>query len=233
VCNLGSIALPKFVEKGKFDHQKLFEVTVELTRNLNRVIDQNYYPVPEARRSNMRHRPIGIGVQGLADAFILMRHPFESVEAKVLNREIFETIYYAALTASKDIAKEDGPYETYAGQPRQQRHPAVRHVEREAQRPLGMGHPARRDQAARHAQQPAGGAHAHGQHRADPGQQRVLRAIHQQPLHAARAQRRIHRGEQVPAARPGEARPLERGDEEQDHPRPTAVCSTSRRSRRT
>jgi ribonucleoside-diphosphate reductase alpha chain len=117
VCNLGSIALPKFVEKGKFNHQKLFDITVELTRNLNRVIDQNYYPVPEARRSNMRHRPIGIGVQGLADAFILMRHPFESVEAKVLNREIFETIYYAALTASKDIAKEDGPYETYAGSP--------------------------------------------------------------------------------------------------------------------
>jgi len=117
VCNLGSIALPKFVEKGKFDHQKLFEITVELTKNLNRVIDQNYYPVPEARRSNMRHRPIGIGVQGLADAFILMRYPFESVEAKVLNREIFETIYYAALTASKELAKEEGPYETYPGSP--------------------------------------------------------------------------------------------------------------------
>jgi ribonucleoside-diphosphate reductase alpha chain len=117
VCNLASIALPKFVEKGKFNHQKLFEVTMEVTKNLNRVIDRNYYPVPEARRSNMRHRPIGLGVQGLADAFILMRHPFESVEAKVLNREIFETIYYAALTASKDLAKEDGPYETYAGSP--------------------------------------------------------------------------------------------------------------------
>ncbi|MGB3524629.1 MAG: ribonucleoside-diphosphate reductase subunit alpha [Flavobacteriales bacterium] len=117
VCNLGSIALPKFVEKGKFNHQKLFEVTVELTKNLNRVIDQNYYPVPEARRSNMRHRPIGIGVQGLADTFIGMRHSFESVEAKVLNREIFETIYYAALTASKELAKEEGPYETYPGSP--------------------------------------------------------------------------------------------------------------------
>ncbi|MGB3869098.1 MAG: ribonucleoside-diphosphate reductase subunit alpha [Flavobacteriales bacterium] len=117
VCNLGSIALPKFVEKGKFNHDKLFEITVELTKNLNRVIDQNYYPVPEARRSNMRHRPIGIGVQGLADAFILMRYPFESVEAKVLNREIFETIYYAALTASKELAKEEGPYETYPGSP--------------------------------------------------------------------------------------------------------------------
>ncbi|HQV50917.1 MAG: ribonucleoside-diphosphate reductase subunit alpha [Flavobacteriales bacterium] len=117
VCNLGSIALPKFVTKGKFDHDKLFSVTYELARNLNRVIDQNYYPIPEAKRSNMRHRPIGIGVQGLADAFILMRHPFDSVEAKVLNREIFETIYYAALTASKDLAKEEGPYETYEGSP--------------------------------------------------------------------------------------------------------------------
>ena len=117
VCNLGSIALPKFVDRGKFDHDKLFEITMQLTRNLNRVIDQNYYPIPEARRSNMRHRPIGIGVQGLADAFILMRYPFDSVEAKVLNREIHETIYYAALTASKDLAREEGPYETYEGSP--------------------------------------------------------------------------------------------------------------------
>ncbi len=117
VCNLGSIALPKFVHKGRFDHDKLFEVTMRLTRNLNRIIDNNHYPIPEARRSNMRHRPIGIGVQGLADAFILMRHPFDSVEAKVLNREIFETIHYAALTASKDLAREEGPYETYAGSP--------------------------------------------------------------------------------------------------------------------
>ena len=117
VCNLGSIALPKYVDKGRFDHEKLFQVTYQLARNLNRVIDQNYYPIPEARRSNMRHRPIGIGVQGLADAFILMRYPFDSVEAKVLNREIFETIYYAAMSASKDLAKEDGPYETYEGSP--------------------------------------------------------------------------------------------------------------------
>ena len=117
VCNLGSIALPKYVDKGRFDHEKLFQVTYQLARNLNRVIDQNYYPIPEARRSNMRHRPIGIGVQGLADAFILMRYPFDSVEAKVLNREIFETFYYAAMSASKDLAKEDGPYETYEGSP--------------------------------------------------------------------------------------------------------------------
>ena len=117
VCNLASIALPKFVIDGKFDHEKLFNVTYRVTRNLDKVIDANYYPVPEARNSNMRHRPIGIGVQGLADAFILMRHAFDSSEAKQLNKEIFETIYYAAVTASKDLAIENGPYETWKGSP--------------------------------------------------------------------------------------------------------------------
>ncbi|MDF3027977.1 MAG: ribonucleoside-diphosphate reductase, alpha subunit [Fluviicola sp.] len=118
VCNLASLALPKYVtEDGKFDHDKLFEVTYQATVNLNRIIDGNFYPVEEARKSNMRHRPIGLGVQGLADAFILMRYPFESEEAKALNREIFETIYYAAMTASKDLAITEGPYETYAGSP--------------------------------------------------------------------------------------------------------------------
>lgn len=117
VCNLASIALPRFVEDGKFDHQKLFEVTYTITKNLNKIIDRNYYPVAEARNSNMRHRPIGIGVQGLADAFILMRFPFDSPEAVQLNKEIHETIYYASMTASKDLAKVDGPYETYAGSP--------------------------------------------------------------------------------------------------------------------
>lgn len=119
VCNLGSIALPKFVdpETQEFDHNKLFEVSYHLTVNLNKVIDQNYYPIEEARNSNMRHRPIGIGVQGLADAYILMRYPFDSEEARQLNKEIFETIYYAAVTASKDIAKEDGPYSTFEGSP--------------------------------------------------------------------------------------------------------------------
>jgi len=118
VCNLASLALPKFVsEDGQFDHQKLFEVTYQATINLNRIIDNNYYPVEEARNSNMRHRPIGLGVQGLADAFIMMRYPFESEEARRLNAEIFETIYYAAMTASKDLAKAEGPYETYAGSP--------------------------------------------------------------------------------------------------------------------
>lgn len=119
VCNLASIALPRFVDEktGTFDHQKLFDITYVATKNLNKIIDRNYYPIPEARKSNMRHRPIGLGVQGLADAFILMRFPFESEEAKRLNAEIFETIYYAALTASKDLAKIDGPYETFAGSP--------------------------------------------------------------------------------------------------------------------
>ena len=118
VCNLASIALPKFVtEEGTFDHDKLFEVSYQAAVNLNKVIDENYYPVEEARNSNIRHRPIGLGVQGLADAFILMRFPFESEEARTLNREVFETIYYAAMTASKDLAKRDGVYESYVGSP--------------------------------------------------------------------------------------------------------------------
>jgi len=118
VCNLASIALPKFItEDGKFDHQKLYEVTYVATKNLNKVIDVNYYPVEEARNSNMRHRPIGLGVQGLADIFILLRMPFDSEEAKGLNRDIHETIYFAAMTASKDLAKVDGPYETFKGSP--------------------------------------------------------------------------------------------------------------------
>ena len=117
VCNLASVALPKFIKNGEFDHDKLFEVAYVMTKNLNKIIDNNYYPLPEARNSNMRHRPIGLGVQGLADAFILMRYPFDSPEAKQLNKDIFETIYYASMTASKDLAKKDGPYETYEGSP--------------------------------------------------------------------------------------------------------------------
>ncbi|MFM8916896.1 MAG: ribonucleoside-diphosphate reductase subunit alpha, partial [Bacteroidota bacterium] len=117
VCNLASISLPRFVIDGKFDHQRLFDITYVITRNLNKIIDVNYYPVPEAQRSNMRHRPIGIGVQGLADAFILLRMPFESEEARKLNSEIFETIYYASMTASKDLSIMEGPYETYPGSP--------------------------------------------------------------------------------------------------------------------
>jgi ribonucleoside-diphosphate reductase alpha subunit len=118
VCNLASIALPKFVtEDGKFDHQKLYEITKVITRNLNKVIDVNYYPVIEAKNSNMRHRPIGIGVQGLADAFILLRMPFDSPEARGLNKDIHETIYFAAMEASMELAKKDGPYETFKGSP--------------------------------------------------------------------------------------------------------------------
>ncbi|SKA40290.1 ribonucleoside-diphosphate reductase alpha chain [Chitinophaga eiseniae] len=117
VCNLASLALPRFVNEGQFDHQKLFEVTYQATLNLNKIIDYNYYPVEEAERSNLRHRPIGLGVQGLADAFILMRYPFESDEARKLNSEIFETIYFAGLTASNDLARKDGHYETFPGSP--------------------------------------------------------------------------------------------------------------------
>ncbi|MCR9171215.1 MAG: ribonucleoside-diphosphate reductase subunit alpha [bacterium] len=118
VCNLASLALPKFItEEGTFDHEKLFQVTYQATLNLNKIIDGNFYPVEEARNSNMRHRPIGLGVQGLADAFIMLGYPFESEEAKALNREVFETIYYASMTASKDLAKEQGPYETFEGSP--------------------------------------------------------------------------------------------------------------------
>jgi ribonucleoside-diphosphate reductase alpha chain len=117
VCNLASIALPKFVINNQFDHQKLYEVTYEAAKNLNKIIDNNFYPIEEAKNSNLRHRPIGLGVQGLADTFILLRLPFESELAKMLNKNIFETIYFAAMTASKDLAKEHGPYETYAGSP--------------------------------------------------------------------------------------------------------------------
>ncbi len=118
VCNLASIALPKFVtEDGKFDHQKLYEITKVITRNLNKVIDVNYYPVIEAKNSNMRHRPIGIGVQGLADAFILLRMPFDSPEARGLNTDIHETIYFAAMEASMELAKKDGSYESFKGSP--------------------------------------------------------------------------------------------------------------------
>ncbi len=118
VCNLASIALPKFVtDEGVFDHQKLYEITKVITKNLNKVIDINYYPVEEARNSNMRHRPIGIGVQGLADAFILLHMPFDSEEARGLNKDIHETIYFAAMEASMELSKQHGTYESYKGSP--------------------------------------------------------------------------------------------------------------------
>ena len=123
VCNLASIALPKFIKQDEqtristFDHETLYKVTKVITRNLNKVIDVNYYPVEEAERSNKRHRPIGIGIQGLADAFMLLRMPFESDEARQLNRDIFETIYFAAMETSMELAIEEGPYETWKGSP--------------------------------------------------------------------------------------------------------------------
>ena len=122
VCNLASIALPRFVSgtgtpAASFNHEKLYEITYICTRNLNRVIDNNFYPVDAARHSNLRHRPIGLGVQGLADAFVLLRLPFDSEEARVLNKEIFETIYFAALSCSADLAAVEGHYESYPGSP--------------------------------------------------------------------------------------------------------------------
>lgn len=117
VCNLASLALPTFIVNGKYDFQKLHDVAKVVTNNLNRIIDVNYYPIPEARRSNMRHRPIGLGVQGLADAFMALRMPFDSQAAKELNIQIFETIYHGALEASCELAAKEGPYETYEGSP--------------------------------------------------------------------------------------------------------------------
>ncbi len=117
VCNLASLSLPRYVNDGKYDFQKLYEVTRVVTRNLNKIIDVNYYPIPEAENSNMRHRPIGLGVQGLADAYLLMGYAFDSPEAAQLNREIFETIYFASLTESCQIASEEGAYSTFEGSP--------------------------------------------------------------------------------------------------------------------
>ncbi|MGI9527349.1 MAG: ribonucleoside-diphosphate reductase subunit alpha [Weeksellaceae bacterium] len=117
VCNLASLALPKFVKDGAFDFHRLYEVTKIVTRNLNKVIDNNYYPIPETAFSNSKHRPIGLGVQGLADAFLLLRLPFESEEAKQLNKDIFETIYFAALESSMELAQRDGSYKSFQGSP--------------------------------------------------------------------------------------------------------------------
>jgi len=120
VCNLASIALPMFVKNGVFDHEELYRITKRVTKNLNKVIDRNYYPVKEAENSNMRHRPVGLGIQGLADTFIMLRLPFTSDEAKALNSDIFETMYFAAVTASNELAEVEGVYESYEGSPMSQ-----------------------------------------------------------------------------------------------------------------
>jgi hypothetical protein len=118
VCNLASIALPKFINKNKtYNFNKLYEVAYSATINLNNVIDVNFYPSPAAKFSNLLHRPIGLGVQGLADVFFMLGLPYESEEAKSLNKEIFETIYYASIKASCDLAKTEGTYATYEGSP--------------------------------------------------------------------------------------------------------------------
>lgn len=117
VCNLASLCLPAFVEGDAYNFQRLYDVVYLAVGNLNRVIDLNYYPLPEAQRSNLRHRPLGLGVQGLADVFCRLHVPFDSPVARQLNRDIFETIYFAAVTASKDLAREQGPYASFAGSP--------------------------------------------------------------------------------------------------------------------
>ena len=117
VCNLASIALPKYIIDGEFNHELLYEYTYQVMKNLNNVIDLNFYPTEETKRSNFRHRPVGLGVQGLADVFCMLGLPFESDEADKLQTEIFETIYFAALTSSKDISKVEGPYESISGSP--------------------------------------------------------------------------------------------------------------------
>ncbi|MCL7986637.1 ribonucleoside-diphosphate reductase subunit alpha [Sphingobacterium sp. lm-10] len=117
VCNLASLALPRYVIENGFDFQRLYAITKIVTRNLNKIIDGNYYPIPETENSNSRHRPIGLGIQGLADVFILLRLPFESEEAKRLNIEIFETIYFAAMEASMELAREQGAYKSFNGSP--------------------------------------------------------------------------------------------------------------------
>lgn len=117
VCNLASLSLPKYVKNGAFDFERLYDITRVVTRNLNKVIDINYYPIEQARYSNMKHRPIGLGVQGLADAFILLRMPFDSAEARALNKDIFETIYFAAMTESVALAEQHGHYESFKGSP--------------------------------------------------------------------------------------------------------------------
>ena len=118
VCNLASICLPRFVlSDGTYDFVKLHSVSRQITRNLNRIIDNNYYPIPEARNSNMRHRPIGIGIQGLADALIMMKIPFEDPRAEQINAEIFETIYHGAMEESVALAKVEGHYESFKGSP--------------------------------------------------------------------------------------------------------------------
>ena len=117
VCNLASIALPMFVKNDEFDHKQLYKTTKQVIKNLNKVIDRNYYPVKEAENSNMRHRPVGLGIQGLADAFIMLRLPFTSDEAKKLNQDIFETLYFAAVESSMELAKVEGPYSSYEGSP--------------------------------------------------------------------------------------------------------------------
>jgi ribonucleoside-diphosphate reductase alpha chain len=205
VCNLASLALPRFVNSGQFDHQKLYDVTYEVTKNLNKIIDHNYYPVEEARNSNLRHRPIGIGVQGLADAFILLRLPFECDKARQLNKEIFRD----DLLRRDDCLEGSGESRGALCQLRRfadvQRSVPVRSLGRRAHAALGLVSVKGRGDQAWRAQFPAGGADAYRLYFADLGQQRMLRALYLQHLCPAGAQRRICRRQQAPAEGSGRA----------------------------
>ena len=227
VCNLASIGLPMFVQDGEFDHNMLMKVTKVITRNLNRVIDVNFYPVEEARRSNMRHRPIGLGIQGLADVFQKLKLPFDGEEARTLNREIMETIYFAAVTASTELAAEDGHYESYPGSPACQGHPAVRHVGGHPLAAVGLGVTQGGDCQARDAQLASCCADAHGLDVADPGQQRVLRAVHVQHLHPPCDVGRVCDREPTPAQGPDGPRAVGPVDEE-PHPGAAGVGAGDR-----
>ena len=221
-----------------------------VTRNLNRVIDNNYYPVEAARISNMKHRPVGLGVQGLADTFILLKLPFDGDEARKLNREIFETIYFAALSGSCDLAAKEGHYESYPGSPVSKgvlqfdmwrcaaRSPAAlrasiapltspllrspRQVGRHAVAAVGLGGAASQDRGARRAQLAPRRADAHRVDGADPRQQRVLRAVHVQPVLAPHALRRVRGRQPAPAARPHGAWAVDGRDPQPGAPPPAA-----------
>jgi ribonucleoside-diphosphate reductase alpha chain len=119
-CNLGSIGLPEFVENAKFNFIKLGQIVEVLTKNLNKIIDLNYYPIKETKKSNLSHRPIGIGIQGLADVYAILEYPFDSDEARKLNKDIFETIYYHSLKTSNELSKKLGPYSSFKGSPTSQ-----------------------------------------------------------------------------------------------------------------
>ena len=221
VCNLASIALPKFVDMdtGSFDHQALYEVVYHVTGNLNEVIDRNYYPVVEARNSNMRHRPVGLGVQGLADTFALLRMPFESEAAGVLNRDIFETIYFAKHAPHRRISpsRRDPTPHSRAVQRARGSCNSTSGVSRNIP-DVGIGTASRRRSSNMDAELVARRTDANCVHKPDPREQRVLRTLHIEPLSAQDLVRGVRGAQQAPRARPHRSRALGEGDQGSDPP---------------